>query len=135
MLSVKTQCKLINVLCRTATESNDNHDTEITAARKTAEEDVLKNMEEIIKHIECMCWIVIRYLCIDVINTTFFLMFYACIIYIGTSREEVEAVTGILETTKAQATILETLQNDHSTHSGVIEQKAHDTFQQKYLVS
>ncbi|XP_076926393.1 kinesin-like protein KIN-5C [Bidens hawaiensis] len=93
----------IEELVRTASESNENHDTEITAARKTAEEDVLKNMEEIIKHIE------------------------------GMSQEEIEAVTGILETTKAQAMILETLQNDHSTLSGVIEQKAHDTFQQKYL--
>ncbi|KAI3742366.1 hypothetical protein L1987_60046 [Smallanthus sonchifolius] len=93
----------IEELVRTASESNEHHDTEISSARKTAEKDVLQNMEEIIKLIE------------------------------GTSQEELEAVSGILETTKAQAMILETLQNDHSTQSGAIEQKAHDTFQQKYM--
>lgn len=55
--------------------------------------------------------------------------------YIGTSQEELEAVSGILETTKTQAVILETLQNDHSTQSGALERKAHDTFQQKYMVT
>ncbi|KAL8191678.1 hypothetical protein R6Q57_028409 [Mikania cordata] len=93
----------IEELVRTASESNEHHDNEISSARKTAEEDVLKNIEEIIKHIEV------------------------------TSQEELEAVSGILETTKTQAMILDTLQNDHSTQSGAIEQKAHDTFQQKYM--
>ncbi|KAI7732548.1 hypothetical protein M8C21_024154 [Ambrosia artemisiifolia] len=93
----------IEELVRTASESNEHHDAEISSARKTAEEDVMKNIEEIIKHIE------------------------------GTSQEELEAISGILETTKAQAMNLETLQNDHSTQSGAIEQKAHDTFQQKYM--
>ncbi|KAL8236585.1 hypothetical protein R6Q59_017666 [Mikania micrantha] len=93
----------IEELVRTASESNEHHDNEISSARKTAEEDVLKNIEEIIKHIEV------------------------------TSQEELEAVSGILETTKTQAMILDTLQNDHSTQSGAIEQKAHDTFQRKYM--
>lgn len=53
---------------------------------------------------------------------------------IGTSQEEREAVNGVLETTKAQARILEKLQEDHSTKSGAIEQTARDTFQQKYMV-
>ncbi|KAM0021520.1 putative plus-end-directed kinesin ATPase [Helianthus debilis subsp. tardiflorus] len=93
----------VEELVRTASDSNEHHDAEIGSARKTAEEDTLKNIEEIIKHLE------------------------------GTSQEELEAVSGILETTKAQAVILETLQSDHTTQSGAIEQKAHDTFQQKYM--
>ncbi|KAF5782237.1 putative transcription factor WD40-like family [Helianthus annuus] len=51
----------------------------------------------------------------------------------GISQKEQGAVHGILETTKAQTVFLEFLQNDHSTQSDEIQQKAHDTFQQKYM--
>lgn len=44
------------------------------------------------------------------------------VLFIGTSHEEKD-VYGISETTKAHATILEKLREDHSTQSGAIEQK------------
>ncbi|KAI3514244.1 hypothetical protein L1887_12563 [Cichorium endivia] len=93
----------IDTLVRNASESNEQHDAEITSARATAEEDVAKNSDDIIKHME------------------------------GTSQEEQAAVSGVLETTKAQIMILEKLRKDHSTQSGAIEQKARDTFHQKYM--
>ncbi|KAI3772458.1 hypothetical protein L6452_03644 [Arctium lappa] len=93
----------IETLVRSASESNEHHDAEISFARATAEEDVSKNSMDIIKHME------------------------------GTSQEEQEAVCGILETTKAQGVVLESLREDHSTQSAAIQQKASDTFQQKYM--
>lgn len=99
----KNHVSEIDELVRGASESNEHHAAEIGSARETAKEDVSKNSEDIIKHME------------------------------GTSQEEQEAVRGILDTTKAQAMIIETLQEDHSTQSGAIEQKARDTFQQKYM--
>ncbi|KAK1408457.1 hypothetical protein QVD17_40247 [Tagetes erecta] len=93
----------IEELVRSACENNELHDAEVSSARKTAEEDMLSNSEDIIKHME------------------------------GTSQKEREAVHGILDTTKAQTIFLESLQKDHSTQSGAIQQKAQDTFQQKYM--
>ncbi|KAL4571599.1 hypothetical protein LXL04_018362 [Taraxacum kok-saghyz] len=93
----------IDALVRTACESNETHDGEISSGRASAEVDVSKNTEDIIKHIE------------------------------GTSQEENEAVHGVLETTKAQAMVVDNLQKDHSTQSGAIQQKARDTFHQKYM--
>ncbi|PWA43854.1 kinesin motor domain-containing protein [Artemisia annua] len=84
---------------RGASQSNEHHAAETGSARKTAKEDVSKNSEDIIKHME----------------------------------EEQEVVRGILDTIKAQSMIIETLQEDHSTQYGAIEQKARDTFQQKYM--
>nr|GEW03252.1 kinesin-like protein KIN-5C [Tanacetum cinerariifolium] len=99
----KNHVSKMDELVRGASESNEHHAAEIGSARETAKEDVSKNSEDIIKHME------------------------------GTSLEEQDAVRGILDTTKAQAMIIETLQEDHSTQSGAIEQKASDTFQQKYM--
>ncbi|XP_076908537.1 kinesin-like protein KIN-5C [Bidens hawaiensis] len=92
----------IEELVRSASENNELHDAEVSAARKTAEEDMLKTCEDIIRYME------------------------------GSSQHEQVAVHGILETTKTQTMFLESLQKDHTTQSGSIQQKTHDTFQQKY---
>ncbi|KAI3678462.1 hypothetical protein L6452_37756 [Arctium lappa] len=94
----------VDSLVRSASDSNnEHHDAEIVSLRANAEGDVLKNIEDISKHID------------------------------GTSEQEREAVSAILETTKSQAKTLESLQEDHARQSSSIEQKAHDTFQQKYM--
>ncbi|KAL8259949.1 hypothetical protein R6Q59_027902 [Mikania micrantha] len=98
----KEHVSVIEELVRNASENNELHDAEVSSARKTAEEDMLRNSEDIIKHME------------------------------GSSRKEKDAVHGILETTKAQTMFLESFQKDHSTQSIAIQQKTHDTFQQKY---
>nr|XP_043621293.1 kinesin-like protein KIN-5C [Erigeron canadensis] len=99
----KTHVSEMEKLVRGASESNELHDAEVRFARETAEVDMLKNCEDIIKHME------------------------------GTSEEEREAINGILEFTKAQSLIIENLRDDHTTKSGAIEQKTRDTFQQKYM--
>ncbi|KAK9075819.1 hypothetical protein SSX86_004148 [Deinandra increscens subsp. villosa] len=99
----KQHVSAIEELVRSASENNELHDAEVSSARKTAEEDMLKNSEDIIKHME------------------------------GTSQKEQEAVHGILDISKVQTMFLESLQKDHSTQSAAIQQKAHDTFQQKYM--
>ncbi|XP_071697444.1 kinesin-like protein KIN-5C [Rutidosis leptorrhynchoides] len=99
----KKHVSAIEELVRGASESNEHLAMEIGSARKTAEEDVLRTSEEMVKHVE------------------------------GTSQEEREVVNGVLETTKVQTTILKKFQEDHSDKSGAIEQTARDTFQLKYM--
>ncbi|XP_024981925.1 kinesin-like protein KIN-5C [Cynara cardunculus var. scolymus] len=93
----------VDSIIRSASDSNEHHDAEIVSLRANVEGDMLKNSEDISKHID------------------------------GTSEQEREAVSKILETTKSQAKSLKSLQEDHARQSSSIEQKAHDTFQQKYM--
>ena len=63
------------------------------------------------------------------------MLFFLCIFYIGTSEQDRGGVvSAILETTKSQAKNLESLHEDHARQSASIQQKAHDTFYQKYMV-
>lgn len=39
--------------CRSALDSNTNHDAEVSSLRGTAEDDALKTSEDIIKHMDC----------------------------------------------------------------------------------
>ncbi|CAL5389225.1 unnamed protein product [Camellia sinensis] len=52
---------------------------------------------------------------------------------LGVSEQERGSISGILATVEAHANILEVLGVDHSVQSTSIEQKAVDTFQQKYM--
>ncbi|CAI9301085.1 unnamed protein product [Lactuca saligna] len=93
----------VNSRVKSGVESNEQHDAEISSLRATAEHDVLKNSENISTHFH------------------------------GTSEEEREVVSSILETTKSQTESLESLHKDHGTQSASIQQKSHDTFHQKYM--
>ncbi|CAH1446927.1 unnamed protein product [Lactuca virosa] len=93
----------VNSCVKSGVESNEQHDVEISSLRATAEHDVLKNSENISTHFH------------------------------GTSEEEREVVSSILETTKSQTKNLESLHKDHGTQSASIQQKSHDTFHQKYM--
>ncbi|KAE9465600.1 hypothetical protein C3L33_02492, partial [Rhododendron williamsianum] len=90
-------------LVRNVSDSNEQHDTEISLARASVEEDVAKNSEDIIQQFDCV------------------------------SEQECGSVSGILSAVKAHATTLEVLRENHSGQSASIEQKALDTFQQKYM--
>ncbi|KAI8562998.1 hypothetical protein RHMOL_Rhmol03G0079800 [Rhododendron molle] len=90
-------------LVRNVSDSNEQHDTEISLARASVEEDVAKNSEDIIQQFDCV------------------------------SEQECGSVSGILSAVKAHATTLEVLRENHSSQSASIEQKALDTFQQKYM--
>ncbi|XP_058204885.1 kinesin-like protein KIN-5C [Rhododendron vialii] len=90
-------------LVRNVSDSNEQHDTEISLARASVEDDVAKNSEDIIQQFDCV------------------------------SEQECGSVSGILSAVKAHVTTLEVLRENHSGQSASIEQKALDTFQQKYM--
>ncbi|KAF5954047.1 hypothetical protein HYC85_006903, partial [Camellia sinensis] len=90
-------------LVRNVSDSNVQHDTEIALARAAVEEEMAKNSEDIIQHFDSV------------------------------SEQERGSISGILATVEAHANILEVLGVDHSVQSTSIEQKAVDTFQQKYM--
>ncbi|GLT62689.1 hypothetical protein SLA2020_353070 [Shorea laevis] len=90
-------------LARNASDTNEQHDSEIDSARVTAEQDAAKNSEDAIQHIDCV------------------------------SKQEQEAISGILDTVKAHTKTLETFQNDHSCQATSIRERAEETFQQRYM--
>ncbi|XP_055812305.1 kinesin-like protein KIN-5C [Solanum dulcamara] len=84
-------------------DSNEQHVTEFDSTREAAEEDVKRNSEDIIKSID------------------------------GLSGEERGSISDILGTASAHSETLDELKKDHSTQSTSIEQKALETFQQKFM--
>lgn len=52
----------------------------------------------------------------------------------GVSRQEKGHISGILEKVKTHGKMLDTLREDHSGQAASIEQKAIETFQQRYMV-
>lgn len=51
------------------------------------------------------------------------------------SDNERGSVSKILDAVKAHANALETFREDHSGKSAAIEDRAHETFEQRYMVS
>ncbi|KAJ8532694.1 hypothetical protein K7X08_015583 [Anisodus acutangulus] len=88
---------------RNICDSNEQHVTEFDSTREAAEEDVKRNSEDIIKSIN------------------------------GLSGEERGSISGILGTASAHSETLDVLKKDHCTQSTSIEQKAVETFQQKFM--
>ncbi|KAJ0547533.1 putative plus-end-directed kinesin ATPase [Helianthus annuus] len=99
----KQHLTAVDTLIRSALDSNDQHDHEFNSLRVTAKDDVLKTSEDISKHTD------------------------------STSEQERNVISSIQETTKSHIKNLESLREDHATQSSVIEQKAHDTFHDKYM--
>lgn len=90
-------------LVRNASESNEQHNKEIVSARIVVEQEVAKHSEDIIMHFD------------------------------GVSRQEKGHISGILEKVKTHGKMLDTLREDHSGQAASIEQKAIETFQQRYM--
>ncbi|RXH76322.1 hypothetical protein DVH24_019210 [Malus domestica] len=90
-------------LIRIASDSNEQHDVEINSVRAAVEQDVAKNSEDVLKHVDCM------------------------------HEQEQESISKILETIKAHSNTLEALREDHSGKAVSIEETARDTFQNHYL--
>ncbi|KAM2878321.1 hypothetical protein FF1_013940 [Malus domestica] len=90
-------------LIRIASDSNEQHDVEINSVRAAVEQDVAKNSEDVLQHVDCM------------------------------HEQEQESISKILETIKAHSNTLETLREDHSGKAVSIEETARDTFQNHYL--
>ncbi|KAI7757926.1 hypothetical protein M8C21_007662 [Ambrosia artemisiifolia] len=98
----KQHLTTVDTLIRSALDSNDHHDREISCLRATAKDDALKTNEDLSKHTD------------------------------STSEQERKVISAIQETTKSHVKSLESLREDHATQSSLIEQKAHDTFHNKY---
>ncbi|OIT27551.1 PREDICTED: kinesin-like protein KIN-5C [Nicotiana attenuata] len=93
----------MNSVVRNICDSNEQHVTDFDATRESAEEDVKRNSEDIIKSID------------------------------GLSGEERGSISGVLDTTSAHSETLDVLKKDHCMQSTSIEHKALETFQQKYM--
>ncbi|KAJ6743247.1 KINESIN MOTOR DOMAIN-CONTAINING PROTEIN-RELATED [Salix viminalis] len=91
------------LLTRNVSESIEQHDAEVDSARVTAEQDVAKNSEDILKRIDSV------------------------------SDVERGSVSKILDAVKAHANVLETFREDHSSKSAAIEDRAQETFEQRYM--
>ncbi|XP_061955780.1 kinesin-like protein KIN-5C [Populus nigra] len=94
--------KLVS-LTRNASDSIEQHDAEVGSARVTAEQDVAKNTEDVLKHINRV------------------------------SEEEQGSVSKILEAVKAHSNTLETFREDHSGEAAAIDDRAKETFEQQYM--
>ncbi|KAI5560825.1 hypothetical protein POPTR_016G077800v4 [Populus trichocarpa] len=94
--------KLVS-LTRNASDSIEQHDAEVGSARVTAEQDVAKNSEDVLKHIDRV------------------------------SEEEQGSVSKILEAVKAHSNTLETFREDHSGEAAAIDDRAKETFEQQYM--
>ncbi|VVB02333.1 unnamed protein product [Arabis nemorensis] len=93
----------ISSLVRTACDNNELHDAEVDSAKTAAEKDVTKTSNEIIQQIDRM------------------------------SEDEKASVSQILENVKTHEKTLASFQQDHCCQSRCIEDKAQETFQQRYM--
>ncbi|KAF3554275.1 hypothetical protein F2Q69_00011160 [Brassica cretica] len=93
----------VSSLVKCACDNNEEHDTEVDSARTAAEKDVAKNSDEIIQQIDRM------------------------------SEDEKVSVSQILDNVKTHEKSLESFQQDHCCQARCIEDKAQETFQQRYM--
>ncbi|CAN6843732.1 unnamed protein product [Brassica oleracea] len=93
----------VSSLVKSACDNNEQHDGEVESARTAAEEDVAKNSDEIIQQID------------------------------GMSEGEKMFVSQILKNVKTHEKSLESFQHDHCCQARCIEDKAQETFQQRYM--
>lgn len=54
--------------------------------------------------------------------------------FVGVSVQERKSISGILTTVKAHSSTIESLREDHSGEAASINEKAQETFQQRYMV-
>ncbi|KAI6674070.1 hypothetical protein NL676_001976 [Syzygium grande] len=93
----------VRSLIRDVSDSNEQHDVEIGAARDTAQQDVVKCSEDFVKHVD------------------------------GVSVQERESISGILQTVQAHIQLLESFREDHSGKASSVREKAEETFQHRYM--
>ncbi|KAJ9695076.1 hypothetical protein PVL29_010530 [Vitis rotundifolia] len=90
-------------LVKNASDSNQHHDSEVCSARDAVEQDVGKSSENMLHHLDSV------------------------------SDQERGCISEVLGTVKAHADTLKILHEDHSGQAASIEQKAFNTFQQRYM--
>ncbi|XP_044489949.1 kinesin-like protein KIN-5C [Mangifera indica] len=93
----------LDSLTRNASDSNEQNDIEVDLARVAAEQDVAKNSEDILQQINC------------------------------TSQQEQTSISGILDGVKAYEKTLYQFRGNHAGQAASINEKAQETFQQRYM--
>lgn len=93
----------VHSVVRNICDSNDQHITEFDSSKDAAEEDVTRNSEDAIQSFDDL------------------------------SEKERASISGILDTANTHSETLGVLEHDHATQCTSIEQKALETFQQKYM--
>ncbi|XXG62760.1 hypothetical protein AAC387_Pa05g1072 [Persea americana] len=88
---------------RGAIENNDRHDDEIGSARDTAEQDVAESSGDILCHFDRL------------------------------TEQERESVSGIIQAVEAHTGTLQKLQESHLACAAEMEQRAKDTFEDRYM--
>ncbi|XP_038720640.1 kinesin-like protein KIN-5C [Tripterygium wilfordii] len=88
---------------RNASDINEQHVIEIDSARVVAQEDVTKNNEDVIQHIDSV------------------------------SEQERGSISGIFEVVQAHANTIKIFREDHSDQAHSIETKAQETLQGRYM--
>ncbi|KAF6156311.1 hypothetical protein GIB67_013755 [Kingdonia uniflora] len=90
-------------LVRNSCEGNEQHDVDICSARAAAEQDVLRNNEDILQHVESI------------------------------SVSEQESISGIMNAAEAHGDTVQKFREDHSCQAAEIEQKSETIFQSRYM--
>ncbi|GMN39448.1 hypothetical protein TIFTF001_008676 [Ficus carica] len=93
----------ISELISNASEANEQHDVEISSARVAAEQDVARDIEDVLQLVDSV------------------------------SKQEQESISGVLETVGAHLSTLENFREEHSGHATSIEEKAQETFLNQYM--
>ncbi|KAK4743316.1 hypothetical protein SAY87_001317 [Trapa incisa] len=92
----------LSSLIRDIVETNEQHDHEVSAARDAADEDMAKCTGDIIEHVD------------------------------EQSENELGIVSGIIDTVKEHTKFLGVFREDHSAQASYINEKAGETFHQRY---
>ncbi|GAB4833367.1 Kinesin-like protein KIN-5C [Ancistrocladus abbreviatus] len=88
---------------RNASDSNEQHNTEVATARDAAEQDAVNSSGDIVQHLHCL------------------------------SEKQQRGVSEIFLGIKAQADDIEVFREDHKAQVVCIEKAAQDTFQQRFM--
>ncbi|KAK3226888.1 hypothetical protein Dsin_006750 [Dipteronia sinensis] len=90
-------------LTRNASDSNEQHDAEVDTARTAAEQDVAKNSEDLLQHID------------------------------SASEQERASISEISDNVKAHEKTIDLFRGSHVGQATCIKEKAQETFQQQYM--
>ncbi|TXG58235.1 hypothetical protein EZV62_016064 [Acer yangbiense] len=104
LVSLTRQVVNFDIVCyRNAYDSNEQHDAEVDTARTAAEQDVAKNSEDLLQHID------------------------------SASEQERASISEISDNVKAHEKTIDLFRGSHVGQAACIKEKAQETFQQQYM--
>lgn len=125
--------------CRSAIEINEQHDAEVSSAREAVEEDVMKSNKELLGHFESELSISFSFLIEDKHCSLYIytqkILSLCWLLTAGVLEHERECKSEVLAAVEAHSGTLRQLHEAHNNQAEVIQRNAHDTFQDRYMVS